>query len=121
MLTSQRYDALNDRIINVFMKGDIVMSAVTGNDNDSNHNSKEGDAEVHDSFDSETGAEFFVVGENKPISWSIFPYLNNTIYVFVKYDTFKAISRLHYELHCLCLALFAGGCYDIKLQQLVLI
>ena len=53
----KRHYALNARTINLRMKGDIDMSVVTDNDNDS----KESDAEVQDLLDTETDVEIFVV------------------------------------------------------------
>ena len=62
-MTSIRYYDLNDRTIQLFMKGDINMSAVT--DNDTDDNSKESDAETQHLLDTETDDESFVVDTNK--------------------------------------------------------
>ena len=63
LLSTNRYYALNGRTVDLLMKGDIDMSVVTDNDTD-NHN-RESDEDFQDLLGTETGAGFFVVGENK--------------------------------------------------------
>ena len=88
LLTTNIYYALNDRSINLIMKGDIDMSAVT--DNVSAETTKESDAVVQDVFATETDVEFFVVDKNETGSGgAFFPYLNNTIYDLDQYGIFK--------------------------------
>ena len=54
LLTLDRYYALNDRTINLLMKGDIDMSAASG---DTVEQVTESDAEVVDLLDVETEVE----------------------------------------------------------------
>ena len=118
LLTLDRYYALNDRTINLLMKGDIDMSAVSG---DTVEQVTESDAEVVDLLGVETEVEIFVVDKNKTRSGgAFFLYLNNTLYDLDKYGIFKTIDRHNYKHNCLYLALEAGGLSVIKLQQLIL-
>ena len=62
LLTSNRYYALNDRTINLLMKGDIDISATVGEDYEAISIS---DAEVIPIIAKETKVEVVVVGKNK--------------------------------------------------------
>ena len=120
LLKADRYYALNDRTINLLMKGDIDMSVTTkagGGDDEI----KESDAEVIDLLDIEDEVEIFVIDKNKTrAGGAFFPYLNNTLFNFDKYGVFKNVDNNNYKHNCLYLALEAGGLSDIKLQQLIL-
>jgi len=118
LLTSNRYYPLNDRTINLLMKGDIDMSVTVG---DEVEQIKESDSEVVDIIAHEKEVEIFVVDKNKTrAGGAFFPFLNNTIFDLSKYGIFKKVDRNNYKHNCLYLALKAGGLSDIKLQQLVL-
>ena len=119
LLTADRYYTLNDRTINLLMKGDIDMSATTS---EKGEEIKESDAEVIDLLDIEKEVEIFVVDKNKTrAGGAFFPYLNNTVFDFDPYGVFKTVDRNNYEHNCLYLALERGGLSDSKLQQLKLV
>ena len=118
LLTSNRYYALNDKSIDLLMKGDIDMSATSG---DGSEQITESDSKVQDLLELETEVEIFIVDKNKTrAGGSFFPYLNNTIFDLHKYGIFKQVDKNNYKHNCLYLALKAGGLSDIKLQELVL-
>ena len=109
------YYALNDRTVNLIMKGDIDMGATTSETAEVITGS---DKEVVDLINVEQEIELFTVEKNKTRSGgSFFPYLNITIF---EYCIFKSVDRRNYKHNCLYLALPAGGLSDIKLQELVL-
>ena len=86
LLTTNRYYALNDRTINLLLKGDIDMSAV---EDAEGQKITESDAEVVAIIDHETEVEIFVVEKNKTRQGgAFFPYINNTIFDFDKYGIF---------------------------------
>ena len=86
LLTSKRYYDLNDRTINVLMKGDIYMSVVVGEEAIVNTISG---AELVDISVQEREVETFVVDKNKTrAGGSFFPYINNPIFDLTKYDIF---------------------------------
>ena len=60
LATAKRYYALNDRTINLLMKGDIDMSATTG-ESGAGRSDGFSDAEVNKLSKTETKAEIFVV------------------------------------------------------------
>ena len=75
LLTSNRYYALNDRTINLLMKGNIDMSVVVGEEAIVNTIS---DAELVDIIAEEREVESFVVDKNRTrAGGSFFPYINN--------------------------------------------
>ena len=118
LLTSERYYPLNDRTINLLMKGDIDMSVTVGEEL-----VKVGvsDVETVAIIAQEKEVEIFVVDKNKTrAGGSFFPYLNNTIFDLSKYGIFNKVERNNYKHNCLFLALQAGGLNDIKLQELIL-
>ena len=118
LLTSNRYYALNDKSIDLLMKGDIDMSATSGS---AVSGTSVSDAEVTDLLEVETKVEIFVVDKNKTrAGGSFFPFINNTIFDLHKYGIFKQVDKNNYKHNCLYLALKAGGLSDIKLQELVL-
>ena len=118
LLTTNRYYALNDRTINLLLKGNIDMSAAVGSEEQAISVS---DGEVVALIDKEKEVEIFVVEKNKTRQGgAFFPYINNTIFDFDKYGIFKNVDRNNYKHNCLYLALEAGGLSDIKLQQLIL-
>ena len=80
---SGRYYALNDRTINLLMKGNIDMSAVVGEEG---QKVSESDAEVVAIIGQETQLEVVVVDKNKTRAGGAFyPYINNTIFDLSKY------------------------------------
>ena len=118
LLTADRYYALNDRTINLLMKGDIDMSATTS---EKGEEIKESDAEVIDLLDIEEEVEIFVVDKNKTrAGGAFFPYLNNTVFDFDPYGI-KTVDRNNYEHNCLYLALERGGLSNTKLQRLKIV
>ena len=122
--TAKRYYALNDRTINLLMKGNIDMSATTGEYDDGGGGgggNSVSDAEFVDITVKEKTVEIFIVDKNKTrAGGSFFPYLNITIFDLSKYGIFKTVDRNNYRHNCLYLALQAGGLSYIKLQQLIL-
>ena len=118
LLTANKYYALNDRTINLLMKGDIDMSATTSGKSEE---IKESDATVISLLDIEKEIEIFIVDKNETrAGGAFFPYLNNTIFDLDKYGIFKTVDRNNYKDNCLHFALKAGGLSDIKLQHLKL-
>ena len=112
LLTSNRHYPLNDRTINLLMKGDIDMSVTVGEELEAVGIS---DAEVVDVIAQEKEVEIFVVDKNKTrAGGAFFPYLNNTICDLSKYGMFKPVDRHNYKHNCLFLALQAGGLSDIE-------
>ena len=74
--TAQRYYVLNDRTINLLMKGKIDMSATNGDDDTDNH-IKFSDVEAVDTVHKEKKVEMFIVDKNKTRAGGpFFPYLN---------------------------------------------
>ena len=117
-LTSKRYYALNDRTINLLMKGQIDMSVVVGEELEPISVS---DAEIEELLSVETEIELFVVDKNKTRNGgAFFPYLNNTKFDLDKYGVFKHVDKNNYHHNCLYLALEQGGLSYVKLQQLIL-
>ena len=123
--TAKRYYALNDRTINLLMKGNVDMSASTGEDGIDFHSRGAealfSDAESVKAVLREKVVEMFIVDKNRTrAGGSFFPYLNNTIFDLAKYGIFKTVDRHNYKHNCLYLALQAGGLSDVKLQELIL-
>ena len=105
LLNSKRYYVLNDRTINLLMKGDIDMNATTSETADVITDS---DKEVVDLINVEQEVGLFTVGKNKTRpGGSFFPYLNITIFDFSKYGIFKSVDRNNCKHNCLYLALQA--------------
>ena len=78
LFSSTRYYALNDRTIDLLMKGDIDVSAAVGEDYEAISIS---DAEVIPVIAKETEVEIVVVVKNKTrASGAFFPFLNNTLF-----------------------------------------
>ena len=118
---AKRFYALNDRTINLLMKGNIDMSATIPLVGEVVHNVSFSDTETIEAIRKEKEVEMFVVDKNRTrAGGSFFPYLNITIFDLAKYGIFKSVDRHNYKHNCLFLALGAGGLSDIKLQQLVL-
>ena len=119
--TAKRYYALNDRTINLLMKGNVDMSATTG-ETDEGDKSTSSDAEVKEIAKKGKEVKSFIVDKNKTrAGGSFFPYLDIAIFDLSKYGIFKIIDRKGYKHNCLYLALKACGLSDIKLQELKLI
>ena len=117
---AKRHYALNDRTINLLMKGNVDMSATTGEAGEGDK-STFSDAEVMEIAKKETDVELFTVERNKTRAGGpFFPYLNITIFDLSNYGIFKIIDRKNYKHNCLHLASTAGGLSDIKLQGLIL-
>ena len=85
--SSNRYHALNDRTINLLMKGKIGMNAVTGEVDAP----KSSDAEISGLLEQETEVLITVVKNDTKTrpGGAFFPYLNNTIYDLGTYVIFK--------------------------------
>ena len=119
--TAKRYYALNDRTINLLMKGNIDMSATTPLVGEVVHNVSFSDTETIEAIRKEKQVEMFIVDKNRTrAGGSFFPYLNITIFDLAKYGIFKTVDRNNYKHNCLYLALQAGGLSDVKLQELIL-
>ena len=119
--TAKRYYALNDRTINLSMKGKIDMGATTGGSSVSYNRISISDAEVVETVHKEKEVEMFIVDKNRTrAGGSFFPYLNITIFDLPKYGICKSVDKNKYKHNCLYLALQAGGLPDIKLQELTL-
>ena len=91
LLTSERYYPLNDRTINLLMKGDIDMSVVVGEDL-----VKVGvsDVETVAIIAQEKEVEIFVVNTGKTrAGGSFFPFINITIFDLSKYGIFKKVDK----------------------------
>ena len=87
--TAKIYYALNDRTINLLMKGKIDMSATNGED-ETDNTITVSDAEAVGTVYKEKEVEMFIVGKNKTrAGGSFFPYLNITIFDLHKYGIFK--------------------------------
>ena len=118
LLTSKRYYALNDRAINLLMKGKSDMSAAVG---DEVVGVRQGDEEITAIIEEEQEVEIVITEKDKTrAGGAFFAYLNNTIFDLDKYGVFKTVGRNNYKHNCLYLALQAGGLSDIKLQELIL-
>ena len=118
--TAKRYYALNDRTINLLMKGNVDMGSTTGGSSSSGHAISISDAEVVSIAHREKAVEMFIVTKNKTRSGgSFFPYLNITIFDLSKYGIFKTVDRHNYKHNCLYLALESGGLSVFKLQGLI--
>ena len=83
LFNSKRYYALNDRTINLLLKGDIDMSATSS---ETAEVITDSDKEVVDLINVEKEVELFIVEKNKTrAGGSFFPYLNITIFDLSKY------------------------------------
>ena len=85
--SSNRYYALNDRTINLLMKGKIDMNAVTGEVDAPIFS----DAEISGLLEQETEVWITAVKKNDAATrpgGAFFTYLNNTIYDLDKYGTY---------------------------------
>ena len=115
---SKRYYALNDRTINLLMKGTIDMSATSSESAEVITNS---DKEVVDLIGKEKEADFCIVDKHRTRAGGpFFPHLNITIFDLSKYGIFKTVGINNYKHNCLHLALQAGGLSYTKLQELIL-
>ena len=118
LFNSKRYYALNDRTINLLMKGDIDMHATTS---ETAEVITDSDKDVVDLLNVEQEVELFTVEKNKTrAGGSFFPYLNFTICGLSKYGMFNSVDRNNSKHNCLYLALQAGVLSYIKLQELIL-
>ena len=97
LLNPKRYYALNDRTINLLMKGGIEMSATTSETVEAITDS---DKEIVDLINVEQEVELFIVYKNKTrAGGSFFPYLNITIFGLSKYCIFKSsVDRRNYNI-----------------------
>jgi hypothetical protein len=121
--TAKRFYALNDRTINLLMKGKLDMSVgtVDGGGRTSDTGDSFSDEEAWTAVIQEQEVELFVVDKNRTrAGGSFFPYLNKTIFDLSKYGMFKTVDKNNYKHNCLYLALKAGGITDDKLQELIL-
>ena len=118
LFNSKRYYVLNDRTINLLLKGDIDMSATNS---ETAEVITDSDKEVLDIMVKEKHVEIFTADKNKTRAGGpFFPYLNITIFDLSKYGIFKTVDRNNHKHNCLYLALQAGGLSDGKLQELIL-
>ena len=82
LVTSNRYYAINDRTINLLMKGDIDMSVMVVEIEESSPSDKE----ITKILETETEVELFVVDKHKTrAGGAFFNCLNNTLFDFDKY------------------------------------
>ena len=115
--SSNRYYALNDRIINLSMKCKIDTNAIIGGLDEP----KFSDAEISELREQETEVSIPVLSIEKTRPGGAFlSFLNKAIYDLSKYIIFKSVDKSNYHHNCLYLALEAGGLSDIKLQELIL-
>ena len=92
LCSSNRFYALNDRTIDLLMKGDIDMSATVGEGEDE---ISESDMKVQKILETENEVEIFVVDKNKTRSGgAFFNCLNNTLFDFDKYGVFKKLIEI---------------------------
>ena len=92
LFNSKRYYALNDRTMNLLMKGDIDMSATNPETAEVITDSGK---EVVDLISVEQEVELFTAEKNKTrAGGSFFPYLNITIFDLPKYGIFKSVDRI---------------------------
>ena len=99
LFNSKRYYALNDRTINLLLKGDIDMSATNS---ETAEVITDSDKEVVDLINVEKEVELFIVEKNKTrAGGSFFPYLNITIFDLSKYGIFKSVDKHNYKHNCL--------------------
>ena len=98
LFNSKRYYALNDRTINLLMKGTIDMSATSS---ETAEVITDSDKEVVDLIANEKEADFFIVDKNRTrAGGSFFPYLNITIFDLSKNGVFKTVGRNNYKHNC---------------------
>ena len=95
LFTSNRCYALNDRTIDLLMKGDIDMSATVG---EGEEEISESDVKAQKILETESEVEIFVVDKNKTRSGgAFFNCLNNTLFDFEKYGVFNIVDRNNYK------------------------
>ena len=115
--SSNRYYALNDRTINLLMKGKIDTNATIGGPEAPTFS----DAAISDLLEEEPEVIVSILSiEKTRPGGAFFPFLNKTIYDLSKYGVFKSVDKNNYNHNCLYLALQAGGLSDVKLQELIL-
>ena len=96
LLNSKRYYALNDRTINLVIKGDIDMSATTSETAEAITDS---DKEVVDLINVEQEVELSIVEKNKTrAGGSFLPHLNTTIFDLSKYGISKSVDGKNYNI-----------------------
>ena len=118
LFNSKRYYVLNDRTINLLMKGDIEMSATTSGTAEVITDS---DKEVVDVINVGQEVELFTLEKNKTRAGGpFFPYINITMFDLSKYGSLKHVDRNKYKHKCVYLTLESGGLSDIKLLELIL-
>ena len=117
--SSNRHYGLNDRTINLLMKGNIDTNAIIGGPDEPTFS----DAEISELLEQEKEEILIVVkpkvDKQRP-GGAFFSFLNKTIYCLSKYGMFKSVGKSNYHHKCLYLALQAGGLSDIELQELIL-
>ena len=117
--SSNRHYVLNDRTINLLMKGKIDTNAIIGGPDEPTFS----DAEISELLGQEKEVILTVVklkvDKQRP-GGAFFSFLNKAIYDLSKYGIFKSVDKRNYHHNCLYLALQAGGLSDIKLQELIL-
>ena len=98
-LTSKRYCALTDRIINLLLKGNIDLSGMM-------HQSAKpatfSDSEIEELIEKETEVDLFIVDKNRTgAGVSFVPYLSITMFDLSKHGVFKIVGRKNYKHNCL--------------------
>ena len=92
LFKSKRYYALDDRTINLLMKGTLDMSATTSETAEVITDSGK---EVVDLINVEQEVELFTIEKNKArAGGSFFPCLKITIFDLPKYDIFKTVDKI---------------------------
>ena len=115
--SSNRHYALNDRTMNLLMKGKIDTNAIIGGPDEPEFS----DAEISELLEQETEVLISVLSiEKTRPGGAFFSFLNKAIYDLSKYGIFKSVDKHNCHHNCLYLALEAGRLSDIKLQELIL-
>ena len=96
--SSNKYYALNDRTVNLLMKGKIDTNAVIGAPDEP----KFSDAEIRDLIGQEKEVLISVlrIEKTRP-GGAFFSFLNKTIYGLSKYGIFKPVDKHKYHHNCL--------------------
>ena len=96
--SSNRYYALNDRTINLLMKGKLDTNAIIGGPDEP----KFSDAEISELIEQETEVLISVLNiEKTRPGGAFFSFLNKTIYDLSKYGIFKPVDKHKYHHNCL--------------------
>ena len=94
--TAKIYYALNDRTINLLMKGKIDMGATNGDDETDNP-IKLSDVEAVETVHKEKEVEMFIVDNKTRAGGSFFPHINITILDLSNVVFLKSVDRNNYK------------------------